>query len=216
MKRLMAAVLTILLCLPVCACGGKQYDYEIDHNYGDSYGTKNHNVIRPETTKATEAVRREEETTGAAKENPERMYTHGYESMELAVEAYMQMMTGVVSQEQIKRMFPERIWNDSEIVDDNYYAQYKEGIEEALAGYREEFGEDYRITWKISSVEMISENETYTEEENQNIREWAGADGKDVKSYYVTLSVQIKGNKGELTTSADCYPVKILEKWYVY
>lgn len=157
-------------------------------------------------------------------ETTEDVPEHGYGSMDEAIEAYMQMRISVVSLDHIKRMYPERVWNDPEIVQQVFngsieesYVAYKEGMGETLDYYKEEYGEDYRITWEVTEVEDFTEDGPYTEEENQGIQDQFGVDAEAVRFYNVTITVTIKGSKGEdINPYGECTVINALDTWYVY
>lgn len=157
-------------------------------------------------------------------ETTEGVPEYGYASMDEAIEAYMQMRISVVPLDHIRRMSPERVWNDPETIQQAWggsieegYAAYKEGVQNELDYYKEKYGDDSRITWEVTNVEDFTEGGPYTEEDNQGTQDQYGVDAKDVKYYSVKMTKTIKGSKGEwIDTECYCYPIKALDTWYVY
>lgn len=146
----------------------------------------------------------------------EKKATTGFSSKEKAVEAYMKVVLGAVTKDEMKKMQPEAVWNYYAEEDgydnfDDFYAEYEDNMAEQAERYEGVYGDDYKITSvKILSCEEYEPEEDVVEE----MAEFYGVASKEITVYVAVVEVTVKGSLKENTTEGNLGLLKIGDVWY--
>lgn len=159
------------------------------------------------------------ESSGGTSSRDDATDPNGFATKEDLVDAYMRMYTRVISKEEFRKFYKEITWNSGYLEEsfDETYANYKEVVEKAIARDKQRFGDDYRLTWEIVSVEDKTQYRDYTEEERQECLEIFGVELEDHHMYEIIVSVTSSGSKDTFTNASQPILVRKLgNKWYLY
>lgn len=137
-----------------------------------------------------------------------------------ALDSFFEVASGEAKLKDVQALAPAEVWNYIEDEEDltakDLYEYYDaEMREEAAEELEEEYGNNIKISYKITKKKELSDKKLgeYRDELNDNY----GIKKKDVKkAYKLTLDVTVKGSEDKETEEMDLLLIKVGNKWYVY
>ena len=136
---------------------------------------------------------------------------------ESAFELLVKYIDGTLKESELKKMLPEDEWNyiakeNDQNVDELCEEKY-EALEEKWAGMVEQYGDGYRVEYKVISKTDIDEEEF---EEFKNSMEYCGLDADSFgKGYAVTVELILTGENGEEEERNELAVVQYKGAWYI-
>ena len=135
-----------------------------------------------------------------------------------AIKGYIAVEFGKATEKQYEASRPKEYWDlvedDMDMDVDEMYENYEEDNEELVEYLEEEYGDDYKVTFKIKEADKLSKKKL------KDAKDYAEAfwdvNKKDVKvGYKVKVEITIKGDEDKDSDTVKAVVVKIDGKWYV-
>lgn len=143
----------------------------------------------------------------------------GASSYKTPIEGYVALKSGKATDSQIESMLPEEVWkqieDDAEISVKDVQKGYKKYAEEARDEYEDEYGKNFKITYKWTDKEEITD-EQLTEIKDAITGKYEKIENKDIENAYkVDFTATIKGSEDDDEVEfEDFIVVQIGGKWY--
>ena len=133
----------------------------------------------------------------------------------------MALKSGKATDSQIESMLPEEVWkqieDDAEISLKDVQKGYKKYAEEVKDDLEDEYGKNFKITYKWTDKEEITD-EQLTEIKSFITAKYEKIENKDIENAYkVDFEMSIKGSEDDDDMEyEDFIVVQIGGKWYSY
>ncbi len=191
MKKLLCILLSLLLMLSFAACESEDDDDDRRSSRRSKKG---------EATSDTDSG------------------SNSSSDYEDAIELMMKVYECDISKSELKSMFPDVLWDYFEEEEgmtlDDCYDMISEGLEDERADLEEEFGEDFKIEYKILSQTDVDEDEF--EEFKEYMEEYYGMDTDSFGACYeVEIKGTISGENDEETSEMTYHVVEFDGSWYI-
>ena len=166
------------------------YPPDVDPDTGEITTKKDNSA--PDETTTTEKNIPDDELGDEIK--PIKDYFEGIE------EGNVKKIEGAIVPEMIKKMQDEGVWNDAM---DSFFERFKE-----------QFGDDYKITYKIKSEEKLGKEKL--QEYNDGYKETLSLKSNIDEMYDIKIKATIQGNKDKQSDISHMIVGLVGGKWYLF
>lgn len=141
------------------------------------------------------------------KKEEEKVTASSYED---PVDVYMKVYSGALTKNDLKYFYPAEYWNFNVL--DEEWENLQNTMEVLTANMSEEFGDDYKVTYKI-----VSREEMELEEIREVMKDAYNVPPEDIeKAYALEVEMTAKGSELEDTVTQNKVVMKIRGMWYPY
>ena len=134
------------------------------------------------------------------------------DAVELFVDVFYKGKT-----DKIKKVFPkamiEYAAEDEGVTEQDIYDMFIEQADSVVEAAEARFGEDYKVTYKITDSEKVGKSDL------KDIKEFLSENGVDeddvTEAYAITIELKIKGEDDENSNEIKTNAIKIDGNWYI-
>lgn len=224
MKRTIALLLTVVLCVLLCACGTPttQNTYPNSPSNTTTRPTTNYpNTTQPSTNSSNSNNNTQNPSDSTNQPStPAVKDPNGFNTLEEFVFFYIRMKTSIISKEEFRKQYTEVSWphalRENNMTFEELYQNYVTAMQPQVEAIRDQFGTDFTVGFNITSITNITEPIENNEENNKVALEYFGVNCNEIESYEISFSMTISGSLSERTDSKMLVVRKIADKWYSY